>query len=225
MTDDKDHQEEPTQPLDDEAPAEAVDASTQDNTDTPIDIDAVADKLGLQDHVDVLRRISPEEILWLLDHCPFLQLVDTKISVGAEEPDPQFITAKSGWTIHDYGNAFSTSPGLLLFGGGDYTYKHNRDKDDKEGGTIINPGHGTLANQIFMTASEMIDIAIARSWEGVLIVDGHPSMQWAAWVEGYDKGLYVEGYEPDANDFAKRKRLRRSSEELDQLYRNIKSVR
>ena len=81
------------------------------NTDIPDDVKAIADKLNID--INLFRDISPEEIQYLLDLCPFLQIVDTVLHyVGDDQPpEVQFIKARTGWTILDYGDAMSSSPG------------------------------------------------------------------------------------------------------------------
>ncbi|MDF1759998.1 MAG: hypothetical protein P1U40_05645 [Coxiellaceae bacterium] len=184
------------------------------------EIAAVADQAGVDDPRLFLWDIKPLDILYLFDKFPFLQIVDTRVEVDPPT-EPAFITAdRSGWTIYDYGNAMSASPGLLLWGGGDFTIPEEGEK----GGEIINPGKGTIVNQAYETAVEMIRIADERGWEGLLIVDGHPLMQWAAWVEAYDRGFVVEGFEPSEKDFAKRRLIRRNKEDEEQLRRKIQQT-
>lgn len=161
--------------------------------------------------------LRASDIQYLVDHCPYLQIVDTKV-VTDPPVEPSFITLKSGWTLYDYGNAMSTSPGLYLFGGGDFQVPL---AEGEGGGGIVNPGKGTLVNQIYRSAVEMVEIADERAWEGLLIVDGHELMKWAAWLEAYDRGFRIYGYEPTEKDFAKRRRIRRSLTEEEALRRTI----
>src|SRR4051812_23041954 len=84
------------------------------------DFDHLIEDASEKLHVDInwMRRISPEEILYLLDHCPYLQIVNPEVSL--EEKKLNLVLGDSGWTIHDYGDAMSASLGDLLFGGGDF---------------------------------------------------------------------------------------------------------
>ncbi|MDF1654186.1 MAG: hypothetical protein P1U34_03650 [Coxiellaceae bacterium] len=190
---------------------------TEDQHKMLDDIADVAAQAGIDDPRLFLWDIKPLDILYLFDKFPFLQIVDTRVEVDPPA-EPAFITVpSSGWTVYDYGNAMSASPGLLLWGGGDFTIPEEGEK----GGDIVNPGKGTIVNQAYETAVEMIRIADERGWEGLLIVDGHPLMQWAAWVEAYDRGFVIEGFEPNETDFAKRRRIRRSKSEEDALRRVI----
>lgn len=176
----------------------------------PEDIQQSLEKLNLQ-NVDALRSISVEEILYLLDRCPFLQIVSMGQALPFEEP--QFITAKTGWVIHHYGDAMSSSPGELLFGGGDFRILLNDDDDDGGDTGIVNPGKGTIIRQAFDTAGEMIALAKQLGWAGVKLVDGHPLMMWAAWMQATDEGYPLEGYEPSEKDRKKRGRIKRSQQE------------
>ncbi|AAO91248.1 CBU_1754 family Dot/Icm T4SS effector [Coxiella burnetii] len=186
------------------------------------EIEEALKKLHLDD-VDWARALSPHEILYLLDRCPFLQIVSTNEIEAFSET--KFITAQSGWTIHHYGEAMSSSPGPLLFQGGDYRILGDDDEgDDGEGGTIVNPGKGTIVKQAFTTAAEMIALAQKSGWRGVRIIDGHPLMQWAAWMQATDDAFHLEGYEPDEKARKKRERVKRSEVE-DQLKINVKPTR
>jgi hypothetical protein len=171
------------------------------------DIQQSLEKLNLQ-HTDWARELTAEDILYLLDHCPFLQIVSTGESTLL--PEPEFITAKSGWVIHHYGDAMSSSPGELLFAGGDFRLL--LDDGDSDGG-MINPGKGTLIKQAFDTAADMIRLAQTLKWRGVQIVDGHPLMQWAAWMQAEDDAYPITGFEPTEKDRQKRERVKRSDVE------------
>lgn len=185
------------------------------------EIEAIAERVGIPVSELFAWNIKPQDILYLLRRYPFLQVVDTKVNVEAPDDEPAFITSSSGWTIYDYGNALSASPGLYLFAGGDYTIPV--DGDSSSGGDIINPGKGTIVKQAFDTALDMVKIADDRLWEGLLIVDGDPLMQWAAWAEAYDRGFVIEGFNPGEADFQKRELIRRSEEQIQELRDKLRS--
>lgn len=149
--------------------------------------------------IDVLREISPEEIQYLLDRCPFLQIVGPTMEFDPDEV--RIVQSESGWDIQDYGDAISSSPGRLLFGGGNFRVSFD-DEDDEggSGGEIINPGKGTVRNQTIVTASDMILMAQERGWENITIVDGHPRMKRAAWIKATECGISVDGFEPTVED-------------------------
>lgn len=173
--------------------------------------------------IDWVRSITAEEIIWLLDHCPFLQVVNS--SATFEDKPVKFIEARSGWTIHDYGDALSSSPGKFLLGGGNFKIILKEDDEGGEGGSgrILNPGKGTLRNQAYVTAMQMAEIAFQRKWRGMRIVDGHPMMERAAWIRAEELGVKVEGFKPSESDRKVRDRVRMSAAELDELRRTIRA--
>jgi hypothetical protein len=166
--------------------------------------------------------VTPEQVAYLLSMYPFVQLVNTKAE-HFYEGGPQLIKAKTGWTIHDYGDAMSTSLGMILYVGGEFTIIPETEEADKggsgtdSGGTggsgsgtgdvTLNPGQGTVINQTVNTAYEMIEMAKGKKWSGVNIIAGTPLMQWAAWMASLDSNLRVEGFTPDEGAQAKRARI------------------
>ena len=167
--------------------------------------------------LDYLRYISPEEMLWLLDHCPFLQVVNPN-AVSEDTKAVEIIRAESGWPIHDYGDAISSSPGPLIFGGG--FFRISSDEDD-EGGGIVNPGKGTLIKQSFDTAFTIAEMAARRGWLTINIIDGHPRMERALWIRAEQLGLTVEGFEPDERDEKVRDLIEKSDAEIEQIRKEI----
>ncbi|MCH9770451.1 MAG: hypothetical protein K0U12_06185 [Gammaproteobacteria bacterium] len=184
-------------------------------------IDEAHQKLEIE--VDYLREISPEEIKYLLDHCPFLQMVDTKVLPEGESKF-EIIRAKTNWDIHSYGDAMSSSPGRLLFGGGYYVWS-DTDDEGGGGGDLINPGQGTIVNQAFSTAKEMVDLAVQQKWAGIKLVDGHPLMLRSAWIRSNQVGLSLEGFTPDHYDEIIRNRVTLSDTDFEVLRRDIKRRR
>lgn len=158
------------------------------------EIDALAQ---LVSDIDWNRPYTAAEVQHIIDNCPFLQIVST----GDNEPfeKPEFITARSGWKIHHYGDAMSCSPGELLFGA--------QAKEDDEGGS------GTIVRQAYETAAQMIQLAQEFGWAGIRIIDGHPLMQWAAWMQASDDEYHLEGFEPTEEDQQKRERIKRPNTE------------
>jgi len=177
------------------------------NPDLSKEVEASLKKLHIKD-VDILKPLRPEELLYLLDHCPFLQLIARGDSLPLE--NPEFITARSGWAIHNYGDAMSSSPGELLFAGGDFRISLNDDAGDNSESGPINTGKGTIVKQAFDTAAEMIEFAKKLGWAGAQLIDGHPLMAWAAWMKASDEHFSLEGYEPTEKDLKKRERVKRS---------------
>lgn len=159
--------------------------------------------------IDWSGPIRHEDVLYLLTRYPFLQIINTEADFSATV-QPSFITTPSGWVVHDYGDAMSTSPGEQMYG--DYSWdqlweKAQKEKDEGgEGGTT---GKGTIVKQAFETAQEMVFFAIDKGWSGIQIVDGSPLMQWAAWVAAVDREFPIEGFEPTEADKEKRIRLKK----------------
>lgn len=183
-------------------------------------IEQTLEQIGINPRIDWRKRINVSDVLYLLDRCPFLQMVD-----GGSAPQSteklNIITGKSGWKIHDYKDAMSSSPGLLLFGGGNFKIRLPEEEDEGgEGGGIINPGKGTIINQSVVTAFEMVELAQLYGWAKIKLIDGHPLMMWAAWMQALDAGIEISGFEPSEHDYGKRRRIKRSrSEEQTMLYR------
>lgn len=177
-------------------------------------------KLDLQE-VDWRRPPSQKDFDYLLDHSPFLQIIDVSYEPNIE-PEVKIIKSESNWNIHYYGDAMSSSPGLLLFGGGDFRIRFlNQTEDEGDEGDgdlgVVNPDKGTFRNQAFLTAKEMITIAKKMGWAGVQIIAGHPLMKWAAWVTAKDLQISLSGYEFTENEERKRKRIKRSRAELETI--------
>ena len=168
--------------------------------------------------IDV-TNVNPSDILYLAERWQFLQVVESGGNKPALET-PELITAKSGWTIINYGDAMATSPGKFLFGGG--YFRIFGDDDDDEGGGIVNPKKGTIFKQAFDSAAEMIQLAKEFGWDGVQIVDGHPNMQRAAWVEACRIGVRLDGYKADIE--AEKTRRRIVSATIDEMHAALKGA-
>ncbi len=169
----------------------ANESSKKNNEKLELDqeIQAALKELGIDKNA-LKRRITPGEVLYLLDQCPFLQIADTRLHLTENLPPLKIIQAQSGWKIHSYGNALSSSPGDLLYGG-------------TEG-----LGKGTIINQAAMTAFEMVDLAREFGWDAIHLIDGHPLMAWAAWMQTLESGIELEGYTPTAQDHVKWQRIK-----------------
>ncbi|OGT33353.1 MAG: hypothetical protein A3C44_03970 [Gammaproteobacteria bacterium RIFCSPHIGHO2_02_FULL_39_13] len=175
-------------------------------------------RLGLGE-VDI-SKVSNDDILYLAKKWSFLQIVE---SSGKFKPfdKPELITAQSGWTIINYGDAMATSPGKFLYGGG--FFRFSSDEDEDEGGSgVVNPKKGTIVKQAFDSAAEMVRLAKELGWDGVQIVDGHPDMQEAVWVEACRIGISADGFVPDTE--AEKKRRRIVSESIDEMLSALKGI-
>lgn len=178
-------------------------------------IENASEKLNLD--IDWLRSIKKEEIEYLLNHCPFLQITNTETTL--QDKAFQLIESQSGWDIHDYGDALSSSPGKFLYGGGYFRIHFD---EDEEGGGIVNPGKGTIVKQAFDTAFDMIEIAKANHWAGIHIIDGNSLMKRAAWIKAQELGMVVENYEPNKEDERVQSLLKLSGEDLERLRHQIR---
>lgn len=179
-------------------------------------IEDTANQLNLKD-IDWRRQPSQTDMEYLVDHAPFLQIIDMSATPTIEQ-EVKILKAATNWNIHYYGDAMSSSLGLFLYGGGDFRFRFPDSDDDDEGGGaaggILNPGQGTFRNQSVLTAGEMISLAKKWGWKGARIIDGHPLMKWGAWLKAAEIDLPLTGYAPDQRAKEKNKRLQRSREEL-----------
>ena len=201
------------------------------SNDSPLDSVAEnAEKAGIDLKKVVSRPISPQDIQYLKDRFPFMQLLNASEHRQIAEK-PEFITAQSGWILYDYGDALCASPGTFLWGGGNHRIHipgQKKEKDEEQGGAgtgelNINQGHGTLIKQAVDTGAEMIYIAMERGWPAADIVDGHHWMMWGAWMLAEDREYLLGGYEPSLEDKARRQRLRRSKAEIEKLFMALKN--
>lgn len=129
------------------------------------------------------RDVTAQDIDYLRKRFPYLQIVNTGKSVPRHEK-PKIQTAKSGWTIVDYGNGLSASPGEHLWQG------HPAE--------ITSEGTTTpLMQQANDTAKQMANLANEYGWPGVEIISGSDIMKWSVWQQSRQHGMLVEGYEPD----------------------------
>ena len=152
--------------------------------------------------IDWNRPIRPDEVQYLLSRYPFLQIINTDAKF-AGEMKVTFNVAKTGWIIHDYGDAISASPGELLF----KNYSGDWNELEEEGD---NGGSGTIVNQAYLTAQEMVTLAIQKGWAGVEIIAGTAIMQWAAWMAAQDNNFNLIGYEPTKEAKEKRARVKKT---------------
>lgn len=177
-------------------------------SDTPDSINTFKDndlKAQIESAMD--RPVTPEEIAYLLSRMPFLQITSLDMALDDLTP-PTFITAKTGWIIHDYTFALCSSPGKLLWGNPD---------DDGDSGAGELTRQGTIINQAQLTATEMIAIATERGWPAVNIIDGNPLMKFVAWDACQTNGIKSIGFEPTDSDLKKQKRLHREQREIESI--------
>ena len=120
------------------------------------------DGLFLPEDMFAKLPITHEQILYLLSLYPFLQIVSTEAESFYED-GPKMIASTTGWLLHDYGDAISTSLGMLLFMANEYHQLVPRDADEEDGGDEggegvgeLKPGVGTIIKQAYDTAYEII---------------------------------------------------------------------
>jgi hypothetical protein len=188
------------------------------------ELEAIARKVGIIKKIDWARPISKADIQYILDRWPFLEIKNPDADQEDKEAEVEFFTAMSGWLIHDYGDVIASSPGMFLFGGGYYYVDWGDDDEGSEAGPlitrgIVNPKKGTIINQMFLTGMDMVNLAIHRQWKTIQIVDGHPRMKWAAWIQARKYSLKVVGYKPTEKEIKKALLLEKTREEMDKLLR------
>ncbi len=178
------------------------------------DSQQLVEKIGLKE-ANWSRPITPEDIEYLLQHWPFIQIMSTNELPIRDQADIYLL--KTRWQCHDYGDALTTSPGKLLWQGGDY--RINSDLG------LVNPGKGTVVKQAFDSAAELAAGAKRLGWEGINIIDGSPMMQkFIAYHARWEQGLSLRSDKLNTLEFEKliaevdkmHPRLSRTSDE-DQL--------
>ncbi len=146
------------------------------------------------------RKVTSEEVQTILYNFFYLQMV----SSGGGDPFEavQVTIAKSTqWHIVDYGDAMGSTVGDRIFHNGSLGAYFNGGQEDEDGGDAVEGlGIGTLYNQAFLTAQEMVQLAVDRGWYGVHMVGFHPLMGRAAWIAAEKAGLPVSGFEPTRKD-------------------------
>jgi len=182
------------------------------------------DMIKSDDQLDFLWQVTPESIKALKKRHPFIQVTQV-YEEGDPEPDfeLEFFESESGWNVFDYGSAFAASRGEFGFGEGDFRIKFD-DDDDGERGDQLNPGKGTYINQAVTTAEELARLAVIRKWKAAEIYDADPLMAWAFWAEASYYGLAVFGYEPTAQDIARRNRAKLSRRDLEDAIKEKREI-
>ncbi len=126
--------------------------------------------------------LEPKHLLYLLKQCPFLHLRSTESNLPNDmQLEVQLFTLpNTNWTVQDYGGKILlSSAGSFLFADAEYLSK-------------VNPGKGTLDNQAFNTARDLIKLIKASyHWPGIEIVDGSALMIRGAWIEANNQQIPV----------------------------------
>ena len=190
---------------------------------------AGSDLILPEKQLQFLWNIVPESVAALKKHHPFIQVAQV-YDINDPKPDYNldFFTAESGWKVFDYGSAFAASRGEFAFGDGDFRIKlKNESFDDDKGDAddrILNPGKGTYINQAVKTAEELARLAVIRYWKAAELHDADPLMAWAFWAEASYYGLAVFGYEPTAEDIARRNRVKLSRRDLEDAIKEKRDI-
>lgn len=131
-------------------------------------------------------------------------------------------TAETGWEVHDFTEAMSTSPGDLILQHNTLSFAADGSliEDDDEGSTTgdedpTKRGKGTLFLQAYLTAQQLVKQAAERGWGGVIIANGDSYMQRSAWMACEDNGLAYGGFKPSDEDWKHYDRVIRSGTEID----------
>jgi len=137
------------------------------------------------------RKLTRNEILYLLSRYPFLEICDHENPYLDETIMPEVIIADNGWRIFDYGSAIFTSGNEFA------SYEHGKKSDDEEGGG----GHGTIVQQYTDIAFLVIDRVKKKSWQGIDILTGYYPMLRMAWIAAKLAQLETYHFVASAEDY------------------------
>jgi hypothetical protein len=136
---------------------------------------------------DVLTTVAPTDIAYICNYIyPFIQLVNS--AGNFEGGVVHFYQSRAGWTIHDYGDAISTSAPHIL------------DAKAAEEGGDEGGKSGSGTNDQAITIEDIARLIIDKGWASVEIVAGSELMQKLLWVESKRYGFNLNGYDPSDND-------------------------
>lgn len=189
------------------------DMATQMDTDDD-DLAAFASLWGkraegiVAPNIDINRPITASDVAYIASRCPYIQILNIDATFE-NYTKVHFITAKSGWTIQDLDDGLCTSVGPFLFGGSDEPLFFNDNNADETRKKFVNAGKGTVINQAFETAQEMVELIHSRWKGGIEIIAGSDLMKWALWVAAMDRKMKLIGFEAKEEDEKKRARLNR----------------
>lgn len=165
-------------------------------------------EVGLEVARAVSRPVSHDDLVYLSNHIyPFIQLVNTNPTYSGEM-NVKFITASTGWVIHDYGDAISTSiPHDLK-----KATKTGNAKDDEgkggEGGEGGGAGTASVGQQV-RTSEEIAALVKEKGWPAVEFIAGTQAMQRYLWAAAEEKNIKVEGFKPSETDKKYAERVRK----------------
>lgn len=157
----------------------------------------------------IARPITQQEIEFLLDQHPFIQVVNTEGTFDGERID--FLSSKSGWTIFSYKNAMCASLGNFL-----PATEYIEPIEPNSANPVSKLDIGTIYKQAATTAQDILAIAIRDKWKGIEIINGTPFMKWVLAIFARIHGLQLFGFEFDQdaeNRYKKFKLLHEKQEE------------
>jgi len=173
------------------------------------------------------RPILYEDFYYLLGRYPYLEFSHIEATHYPTTP-PNIVTASTGWKIHQYDELMISSQSALLsllltgidlsHAGVETLIKEEQremrkrmrakakgeplaeDESDKGGSEGRIPPVGTIVNQFFTTALEMVGLVRGANWPGIRLIRGYYPMQRAAWIACENQNLTCEGFEPTPED-------------------------
>lgn len=164
-------------------------------------------ELGIDIKAD---EITPEQVIYLLDHYPFIQILNSDPKFEDFEGVKISKSHSTGWQIHDLGDALSSSAGELLYEAGNYfgtpPFVLEDEGESGEGGE--GGEGGTIYKTSYLIASELVGMAKDR-WDGIYIVAGSPYIKWCIWAAAEISKVPIYGYDPDKKDKDRQVRLAR----------------
>ncbi len=153
------------------------------------------------------RAISHSDVEYLLKYCPYIQILNIDATFE-HYTKVHFIRARTGWIIQDLDDGLCTSIGAFMYGGTDSPSLEDLDtKDPDLLKKFVNMGKGTIVNQAFDTAHEMIELIKSRWKGGIEIIAGTDLMKWAIWAVAEEYKIKVVGYTATEEDKKKRARI------------------
>lgn len=139
----------------------------------------------------LLAEVSEADIEYVCNYkYPFLQLINAN-AVFYEELPLKFVTASTGWVIHDYGEAISIA------------VPHDS----------VQAGASNIVNQA-KTVEEVAKLIVEKEWSEVELVEGTTMLKRLIWMEAKKFNFTLLGYTPSASDEKCYERLAKRAKDL-----------
>lgn len=130
--------------------------------------------------IDLAQNIelfTPADIEYLCNnYYPFVQLINSE-AIFDEEVQIKFITTSFGWTIHDYGDAISTSA------------SHD-----------IKNRMGSDTTKQIDAAYEIAKLIATKGWTAIEFIAGSALLQHLLWITSKRYNFQIKGYAPTAEE-------------------------